>query len=108
MPDEAPVTSTVVPAVGGGRAMATNTAHKMHVWTHHRWRFPLPPDHRFPIDKYERLAQRVVADGLVAPGNVHEAEPVEWEELAAVHDCGLLSRIREGCLTVREERGLGL
>jgi acetoin utilization deacetylase AcuC-like enzyme len=33
---------------------------------------------------------------------------VEWAELAAVHDCGLLSRIREGCLTVREERGLGL
>ena len=25
-----------------------------------------------------------------------------------MHDCGLLSRIREGCLTVREERGLGL
>ena len=25
-----------------------------------------------------------------------------------MHDCGLLSRIREGCLTAREERGLGL
>ena len=29
-------------------------------------------------------------------------------QLADVHDCGLLSRLREGCLTTREERGLGL
>ena len=80
----------------------------MEVWTHHRWRFPLPPQHKFPIEKYGLLAERVVADGLAAPHEVHEAGPVEWAELAAVHDCGLLSRIREGCLTVREQRGLGL
>ena len=86
--------------------MTTNTARKMHVWTHHRWRFPLPPQHRFPIEKYELLADRVVADGLVALPEVHEPQPVDWAELAAVHDCGLLSRIREGCLTTREERGL--
>ena len=76
----------------------------MHVWTHHRWRFPLPAHHRFPIEKYELLADRVAAGGH----EVHEADPVEWADLAAVHDCGLLSRIREGCLTAREERGLGL
>ncbi len=80
----------------------------MHVWTHHRWRFPLPPHHRFPLGKYELLADRVVADGLVAPDRMHAAEPVDWTALAAVHDYGLLSRIREGCMTIREERGLGL
>jgi len=80
----------------------------MDVWTHHRWRFPLPPRHKFPLDKYELLAQRVVADGLVGPGELHEAGPVGWEELGAVHDRGLLARIRDGALTVREQRGLGL
>jgi acetoin utilization deacetylase AcuC-like enzyme len=80
----------------------------MEVWTHHRWRFPLPPHHRFPIEKYGLLAERLVADGLAAPDELREAAPVEWAELAAVHDCGLLSRIREGCLTLREQRGLGL
>jgi acetoin utilization deacetylase AcuC-like enzyme len=80
----------------------------MHVWSHHRWRFPLPPHHRFPIDKYELLAERLVADGLAGPDEVHEPEAAEWAELAAVHDCGLLSRIREGCLTIREQRALGL
>ena len=88
--------------------MAINCSCWMDVWSHHRRRFPLPPRHRFPIDKYGLLAERVVADGLVAPSELHEAEPVEWAALAAVHDCGLLSRIREGCLTVREQRGLGL
>jgi acetoin utilization deacetylase AcuC-like enzyme len=80
----------------------------VEVWTHHRWRFPLPPQHRFPIDKYGLLAERLVADGVAAPGELREAPPVEWGELAAVHERGLLSRIREGCLTVREQRGLGL
>ena len=49
----------------------------MHVWTHHRWRFPLPPHHKFPLGKYELLAERVVADGLVGAGRLHEADPVE-------------------------------
>jgi acetoin utilization deacetylase AcuC-like enzyme len=88
--------------------MATNCSRWMEVWTHHRWRFPLPPRHRFPIDKYGLLAERVVADGLAAPGEVHESAAVEWLELAAVHDAGLLARIREGSLSVREQRGLGL
>ena len=80
----------------------------MHVWTHHRWRFPLPPRHKFPLEKYALLAERVVADGTARRDEVHEPGPVEWADLAAVHDAGLLARIRAGTLTLRERRGLGL
>jgi acetoin utilization deacetylase AcuC-like enzyme len=80
----------------------------VHVWTHDRWRFPLPDHHRFPIDKYALLRERVVADGTAAPDEVHEADAVPWDELAAVHDPGLVARIRSGELTTREQRGLGL
>jgi acetoin utilization deacetylase AcuC-like enzyme len=80
----------------------------MHVWTHHRRRFPLPPRHRFPIDKYARLHARLLTDGLTGPGEVHEPDPIGWEPLAAVHDAALLARIREGTLSLREQRGLGL
>jgi acetoin utilization deacetylase AcuC-like enzyme len=73
-------------------------------WSHDRWRIPLPDGHKFPIDKYERLRQRVEADGVV----IHESEPVPWEWLAAVHDEALLARIRDGGMTLREQRGLGL
>jgi len=78
------------------------------VWTHHRWRFPLPGHHKFPLDKYALLAERVVADGTCAPGEIVEPDPVPWALLERVHDRELLDRIRTGELTVREQRGLGL
>jgi acetoin utilization deacetylase AcuC-like enzyme len=80
----------------------------MRLWTHDRWRFPLPERHRFPIDKYPLLRERVVADGIVSAADVLEPEPVPWAWLESVHDGALVSRIRLGELTVRESRGLGL
>ena len=80
----------------------------MWLWTHDRWRFPLPERHRFPIDKYSLLRERVVADGIVRADEVLEPDPVPWAWLEAVHDVGLLERIRAGELTLRESRGLGL
>src|SRR4051795_12511629 len=80
----------------------------MHVWTHDRWRFPLPEAHRFPISKYGLLRERLLEDGLCTADEVHEAEPVVWADLARVHDPALLGRIRRGELSLREQRGLGL
>jgi acetoin utilization deacetylase AcuC-like enzyme len=74
------------------------------VWTHDRWRFPLPDGHRFPIEKYTLLRERVEADGV----DVRESEPVPWAWLEAVHDPALVDRIRTGALSVREQRALGL
>jgi acetoin utilization deacetylase AcuC-like enzyme len=74
------------------------------VWTHDRWRFPLPVRNRFPIEKYTLLRERVEADGI----EIREAEPVPWAWLEAVHDPALMERIRTGGLSVREERALGL
>ena len=80
----------------------------MELWTHDRWRFPLPPRHRFPIDKYPLLRARILEDGIARAEEIHETEPVPWAVLERVHDAALLARIRDGELTVREERGLGL
>src|SRR6478736_428888 len=75
----------------------------MDVWSHDRWGIPLPAGHKFPISKYTLLRERV--QGRVT---VLESEAAPWEWLAAVHDHDLLGRIRDGELTVREQRGLGL
>jgi acetoin utilization deacetylase AcuC-like enzyme len=80
----------------------------MELWTHHRWRFPLPAHSKFPLEKYPLLRERVVADGLARAQDIHEADAVSWEQLERVHDRGLLERIRTGALSVREQRGLGL
>jgi acetoin utilization deacetylase AcuC-like enzyme len=80
----------------------------VNLYSHHRWRFPLPERHRFPLDKYERLAVRVVADGTCRADEILEPEAVSWAALGRVHDPGLLDRVGSGTLSVREERGLGL
>src|SRR5919206_4307564 len=76
----------------------------MRVWTHDRWRFPLPPGHRFPAGKYALLRERVAAAGV----EVLEADPAPWAWLTAVHDPALVRRIQSGGLSLREQRGLGL
>jgi acetoin utilization deacetylase AcuC-like enzyme len=76
----------------------------MRLWTHDRWTFPLPEGHRFPVDKYALLRERMAAEGH----DLHEAEAVPWACLEAVHDAELIARIRTGTLSVREERALGL
>jgi len=76
----------------------------VHLWTHHRWQFPLPETNRFPLDKYALLAERTAAEGH----ELHEAEAVPWPWLEAVHDPELVARLRSGALSVREARALGL
>jgi acetoin utilization deacetylase AcuC-like enzyme len=80
----------------------------VEVWTHDRWRFPLPERHRFPIAKYPLLRRRLVEAGIAAPEEIHETDAVPWALLGSVHDADLLRRIRTGELSIREQRGLGL
>jgi acetoin utilization deacetylase AcuC-like enzyme len=80
----------------------------VELWTHDRWRFPLPARHRFPLDKYPLLRARLVEDGIARPEEIRETDPVPWTVLERVHDRELLARIRDGGLSVREQRGLGL
>jgi acetoin utilization deacetylase AcuC-like enzyme len=76
----------------------------MKVWSHDRYRFPLPEHHRWPRDKYPLLRARVEAAGH----EVLEADPIPWELIERVQDPALVRRIRDGELSVREQRGLGL
>src|ERR671917_147623 len=80
----------------------------MRVWVHDRWRFPLPPGHKFPLDKYGLLRERVVSDGPVRAQDVLTPDAVPWAWLERVHAAPLLERLRTGGLSVREQRGLGL
>jgi acetoin utilization deacetylase AcuC-like enzyme len=76
----------------------------VQVWSHDRYRFPLPDHHRWPRDKYPLLRAEVEAQGH----EVLEAEPVPWALIERVQDPALVARIRDGELSVREQRGLGL
>ncbi|MBK6457757.1 MAG: histone deacetylase [Gemmatimonadetes bacterium] len=79
----------------------------LHAWTSARYVVPLPPGHRFPIEKYERLRQRVLAEGLVASECLHEPPRVTRAQLLRVHTPEYVDRLTSGTMTAAEVRRLG-
>jgi acetoin utilization deacetylase AcuC-like enzyme len=80
----------------------------MRAFYHDHFELPLPPGHRFPIEKYARLRQRVQDDALVAPKDLRVSPTATDEELLRVHGAGYLRRLTAGELTSAEIRRLGL
>jgi acetoin utilization deacetylase AcuC-like enzyme len=68
---------------------------------------PLPPDHRFPMRKYALLRQRVVAEELVATGDLRVPEAATDEQILRAHELDYLTRVKEGLLTEKEQRRIG-
>lgn len=65
---------------------------------------PLPPGHRFPMEKYRLLREAVERDGrvrLTVPDAATDAE------LARAHDAAYVARVVNGALTGREVRQIG-
>jgi acetoin utilization deacetylase AcuC-like enzyme len=79
----------------------------LHAWTSARYVVPLPPGHRFPIEKYERLRQRVLAEALVPPTHLHEPARVSPALLRLVHTDDYIDRFTQGMLSDVELRRLG-
>lgn len=63
--------------------------------------------HRFPIKKYERTRDRLLAEGTLAPGDVVDPGLASDEELLLVHTADYVARLSAGELTAREVRRLG-
>jgi acetoin utilization deacetylase AcuC-like enzyme len=68
---------------------------------------PLPPGHRFPMQKYALLREQVVSDGIVAPENLHIPEAATDQEILRAHDADYLERVKSGGLTRQELRRIG-
>jgi acetoin utilization deacetylase AcuC-like enzyme len=68
---------------------------------------PLPAGHRFPMEKYRLLRERVAASGLVAPEELCVPEPAGDAQLTLVHDPDYVARVSSGQLSERELRRIG-
>ena len=77
----------------------------LHAWSSAAYTFPLPPGHRFPIEKYALLRDAVIAGGIVA--DVHEPARATVEELEHVHTPEYVARLTTGTLSDAELRLLG-
>jgi acetoin utilization deacetylase AcuC-like enzyme len=76
-------------------------------WYSDHFEVPLPEGHRFPMEKYRRLRELLLARGILAPSELTPAEEVPRERLALVHDAAYLDALFSGCLTEPEVRRLG-
>jgi acetoin utilization deacetylase AcuC-like enzyme len=77
----------------------------MHAWYADHFVLPLPETHRFPMDKYRRLRERVAAE---LPAVVLCEPPAATDaELGRAHDAAYVARVSRGELTTHEIRMIG-
>lgn len=68
---------------------------------------PLPPNHRFPMSKYEVLPQQLMYEGTLTPANFFKPHPMVESQIVKVHTEAYWQRLKHLQLTPREERRTG-
>lgn len=68
---------------------------------------PLPPEHRFPMQKYVRVRDALLAEGILQPEELQVAPAASDRELTRVHDPEYVERVKRGTLSEKEIRRLG-
>jgi acetoin utilization deacetylase AcuC-like enzyme len=68
---------------------------------------PLPETHSFPMTKYRKLRERVIADGIIDPADLVEPHAASRDELCLAHDPADISDVCEGRLTSEQQRRIG-
>jgi len=64
--------------------------------------------HIFPIRKFELVRNKLIEEGTLHPGELEEPAPAEVADVLLVHTEDYVTRLRNGTLTDKEIRRLGL
>jgi acetoin utilization deacetylase AcuC-like enzyme len=75
---------------------------------HPAYRPEITPGHPVAMNKYQRLAEVLVEEGLVAPGGFHAPELASVEVLSSAHEAGYAEAALAGRLTPEAVRRIGL
>jgi acetoin utilization deacetylase AcuC-like enzyme len=75
---------------------------------HPAFRAEMPAGHRFPMDKFSRLAAVLEAEGLPGPQGFHRPEPIDLETLRLVHDEAYVRGVVELSLPADVVRRIGM
>ncbi len=70
--------------------------------------FPLPQNHRFPLAKYSLLRKRLEESGLIPTEDLLVPDAATDEELLLVHTQEYLHQVRDGLLSEKAIRRIGL
>ncbi|MCY7377582.1 MAG: histone deacetylase [Pyrinomonadaceae bacterium] len=65
-------------------------------------------NHVFPIKKFELVRDKLLAEGTLRLSEIVEPQPAKIEDVLLVHTEDYITRLRNGTLTTKEVRRLGL
>lgn len=68
---------------------------------------PLPPGHRFPMEKYARLRQRLLDCGDFSPQDFLLPHAASDDELALAHELDYIQRVSNGKLDAAMQKAIG-
>lgn len=68
---------------------------------------PLPPGHRFPMEKYELLPLQLMHEGTVGESNFFRPNPIDDQWITCVHSNDYLNKLKSLSLSRSEERATG-
>jgi acetoin utilization deacetylase AcuC-like enzyme len=75
---------------------------------HPAYQIALPAGHPFPMSKYSRLVDMLLAEGTLAAGDILRPEPLDAATLELVHAPEYLAKLASSGLSAAEQRRLGL
>lgn len=70
--------------------------------------YALPPQHRFPIDKYLLVKEQLLYQGLAVPGQLHDPGLIDEQAILQVHTPFYWQQLRTFTLEARAVRRIGL
>lgn len=79
----------------------------MQIFSSDRFVLPLPAGHRFPMQKYARLRQRVSEANLTPSNELCTPPAATDEQILRAHDWDYWYRVQTGQLTTAEQRRIG-
>ena len=68
---------------------------------------PLPAGHRFPMEKYSRLRESLLASGEFSPADFHLPHAATDKELSRAHDLNYIHAVSHGQLEKTAEKQIG-
>ena len=80
----------------------------MKIFHTDQFSIPLPKNHTFPLQKYPILKKRLLESNPVTAKNLYVPQAATRDEITRVHDLEYIRRLRNGELTLKEIRPIGL
>lgn len=68
---------------------------------------PLPPKHRFPMEKYDLLPEQLIHEGTISGSNIFNPRKLTEEEILSVHTKDYWDKLQKLDFTRQEERRSG-